>query len=95
MGDNLVVYYLPVNTRVVKGKSYALYMNNNTNLDLSAIKDSVVESKLVLEREDFVKLDVFGKKMLVYVEEEKKRLLELNGVVNECLGIIGKVGRER
>ena len=86
---------MPVNTRVVKGKSYALYMNNNTNLDLSAIKDSVVESKLVLEREDFVKLDVFGKKMLVYVEEEKKRLLELNGVVNECLGIIGKVGRER
>ena len=37
MTNNLMTYYIPNNPNIPKGHIYTLYLNHNTNLDLSSI----------------------------------------------------------
>lgn len=37
MTNELITYYIPTNPNITKGPIYTLYLNKNTNLDLSSI----------------------------------------------------------
>lgn len=37
MTNELITYYIPTNKNITKGPIYTLYLNKNTNLDLSSI----------------------------------------------------------
>ena len=39
MTQELMTYYIPNNPSITKGRIYTLYINHNTNLDLSSILD--------------------------------------------------------
>lgn len=72
MINELITYYIPNNPNITKGPIYTLYLNKNTNLDLTSIlnlqtitinniKDTVAgpiqqTSKITISKEDYTKL---------------------------------------
>ena len=72
MIKELTTYYIPNNPNIAKGQIYTLYLNKNTNLDLTSIlnlptitinniKDTSLgtiqeTSKITLSKEDYTKL---------------------------------------
>ena len=72
MTSELITYYIPNNPNITKGPIYTIYLNKNTNLDLSSIinlqtitinnvKDTIVgpiqeTSKITISKEDYTKL---------------------------------------
>ena len=60
MIQNITTYYIPQNLNVKKGKIYALYLNKNTNLDLSSItnnkKEQIQQNTITLTKDDYNKL---------------------------------------
>ena len=40
MTKELITYYIPSNPNITKGPIYSLYINKNTNLDLTSILNS-------------------------------------------------------
>lgn len=40
MTNNITTYYIPSNPKIEKGTIYNLYLNKNTNLDLTSITDT-------------------------------------------------------
>ena len=41
MNNNITTYYIPTNPNINKGTIYTLYINKNTNLDLTSIINEV------------------------------------------------------
>lgn len=72
MTNELMTYYIPNNPNITKGPIYTLYLNHNTNLDLSSIlnlqtitvnnilhsaQGSIQEtSQITMSQEDYTKL---------------------------------------
>ena len=57
MNNELKTYYIPINPNIKTGSIYTLYINNNTNLDLTSIfstKNSI--SNITLEMNEYNKL---------------------------------------
>ena len=64
MNNKIKTYYIPTNPKIKKGPIYTLYINNNTNLDLSSISEDnnitlnniinpFKENKIIIEEKDY------------------------------------------
>ena len=60
MTQSITTYYIPQNLNIKKGKIYTLYLNKNTNLDLTSIinsnKSSVQQHTITLNKDEYNKL---------------------------------------
>lgn len=65
MNNQVITYYIPTNPNIKSGSIYTLYINNNTNLDLSSIiaetptkSNNIIipPTKITLELKDYNKL---------------------------------------
>ena len=70
MNQSITSYYIPQNLNIKKGKIYTLYLNKNTNLDLSniininpnqdkqikRIQENTLGESITLNKEDYNKL---------------------------------------
>lgn len=68
MNNQITTYYIPNNPNINKGQIYTLYLNHNTNLDLSSItnqqtitinniiKGSPNQEQITISMEDYTKL---------------------------------------
>lgn len=60
MTQNITTYYIPQNLNIKKGKIYTLYLNKNTNLDLTSIinnnSDLKQQNNITISKDDYNKL---------------------------------------
>ena len=68
MKEEIYTYKIPNNPYIQKGRIYTLYINNNTNLDLSSIIN-IQNSKKEQSNN------------IIISEKDYKKLLELNNII--------------
>ena len=79
MTKSLVTYYIPANPEVTKGTIYALYLNHNTNLDLSQITNvQTITLNQISENGSKV-----TKEQIIISKDDYTKLLELNNQVHQ------------
>lgn len=47
--NNITTYYIPTNPNITSGQIYTLYINKNTNLDLTTIINDQPNTKNIIE----------------------------------------------
>lgn len=78
MTNQLMVYYIPNNPNIPKGHIYTLYLNNNTNLDLSSILNT---QTITLENSTASSVaNTSDKSQITISKEDYTKLLELNNM---------------
>ena len=81
MTNQLVTYYIPINPKIVKGRIYNFYRNNNTNLELSSILNTqTITLNNMVKSDDGVKIET---NQVTISKEDYTRLLELNHLANQ------------
>ena len=98
MNTKIKTYYIPTNPNIKKGPIYTLYLNNNTNLDLSSILENnitlnniinpIKENKIAIEEQEY-------KKLLELTESITKNITELNELNTQYQTILKKITKER
>ena len=79
MPNNLIIYYIPTNPNVTNGSIYALYLNHNTNLDLSQIINTQKVNQLSIHNSG-----ILPKESTITISyEDYTKLLELNNQTYE------------
>ena len=68
MNQQINVYYIPKNPYILKGSIYTLYINNNTNSDLSSIISQETKKQ---------------SQNIIISEQDYTRLLELNNLATQ------------
>ena len=48
MNNQLITYYIPTNPNIIDGTIYTLYLNNNTNLDLSSLLENNITLNTII-----------------------------------------------
>jgi len=84
MNNKIKIYYIPNNPNIKKGTIYTLYINNNTNLDLS----SLLENKIILEEYNY-------KRLIEITNLLTSLLTDLNKLNIEYQNILKKFSIER
>lgn len=76
MTNDLMTYYIPTNPNITKGQIYTLYLNKNTNLDLSSILNlqTVTVNNILQSSQGPVKQTT----QITISGEDYTKLLELN-----------------
>ena len=79
MNNQITTYYIPNNPNIPKGHIYTLYLNNNTNLELSSILNtkSLQLNTLISPTE---KAPSPAENTITISQEDYTRLLELNNL---------------
>ena len=84
MNTQITTYYIPENPIILRGSIYTFYLNNNTNLDLSA----VINTKN-LQLQDLIQNNIKStlepKSTITISNEDYTRLLELNNQVYQLV----------
>ena len=84
MKTQITTYYIPENPIILRGSIYTFYLNNNTNLDLSA----VINTKN-LQLQDLIQNNIKStlepKSTITVSNEDYTRLLELNNQVYQLV----------
>ena len=77
MNNQVMTYYIPNNPNIPKGHIYTLYLNNNTNLELSSILNTqtitlnnILDSTMKIPKSNQITIS----------KEDYTRLLELNNI---------------
>ena len=105
MNQEIKTYYIPKNPNIIKGHIYTLYINNNTNLDLSSIINTKISSISISEK-DYTKLlelnnisyQLTNKRTINiqnFLNEETKIITELTKLNTEKQELIKKLTREK
>lgn len=78
MTNQIMTYYIPNNPNIPKGHIYTLYLNNNTNLDLSSILNTqtITLNSII----DPTKPSSKETNQIIISKEDYTRLLELNNI---------------
>ena len=78
MTNQLMTYYIPNNPNIPKGHIYALYLNHNTNLDLSSILNlqTITVNNVLQSAAGPIK----ETSQIIISQEDYTRLLELNNI---------------
>lgn len=79
MNNQITTYYIPNNPNIPKGHIYTLYLNNNTNLDLSSIlniKNLQIQDLIA----PLTKTTQSDQGTISISKEDYTRLLELNNL---------------
>lgn len=79
MTNQLMTYYIPNNPNIPKGHIYTLYLNHNTNLDLSSILN--LQTLTVNSIAQSAKGPVQSTSQIIISKEDYTKLLELNNQV--------------
>ena len=76
MTNELTTYYIPNNLNITKGHIYTLYLNHNTNLDLSSLLNlqTITVSNLLQS----AKGPIQSTSQITRSQEDYTKLLELN-----------------
>ena len=77
MDIELKKYYIPNNIKNIKGRIYALYINNNNNLDLSILLNTK-NIKIPSQNSNL-------QKSIIISEKDYTRLLELNNIAYQLI----------
>ena len=72
MNNQIKVYYIPTNPKIIQGRIYSMYINNNTNLDLSSIQNT--------RNIKLPKTQQSNPTSIMISEKDYTRLLELNNL---------------
>ena len=72
MNNQIKVYYIPTNPKIIQGRIYSMYINNNTNLDLSSIQNT--------RNIKLPKTQQSNSTSIMISEKDYTRLLELNNL---------------
>ena len=72
MNNQVKVYYIPTNPKIIQGRIYSMYINNNTNLDLSSIQNT--------RNIKLSKTQQSNSTSIMISEKDYTRLLELNNL---------------
>ena len=105
MNNQIKTYYIPNNPNITKGIIYTLYINNNTNLDLTSIitdEKSNYQNKLIIENTNYNKLILLNKQIndsIVkrsniiqnFIKIEKENLTELSKLNQEYQKILKQI----
>ena len=109
MNPQIKLYYVPKNPNIIKGTIYTLYINNNTNLNLSTIinNESInkVSNSIILSKEDYTKLIELNKianqltakrtsDIKSFMDEETKAMTELYKINTERESLIKKLTKQ-
>lgn len=70
MNTEVKTYYIPQNPNIIKGHIYTMYINNNTNMDLSSILNFNTNLITPYTQGNFIEI----------TEKDYTRLLELNTI---------------
>ena len=76
MNNSVKTYYIPRNPNIIKGHIYTLYINNNTNLDLS----SIINVRNINLQGQGLQTTTPTEKAITISEKDYTRLLELNNL---------------
>ena len=76
MNTEIKTYTIPSNPKVIKGHIYTLYINNNTNLDLSAV---IGARNINLQGHNSLSSTPISSSIMIS-EKDYTRLLELNNL---------------
>lgn len=100
MNNQINTYYIPHNPKIKSGPIYTLYINNNTNLELSSIiNDEITIQKKVIKINEYNKLITISKEIqelltkrtnLIdsFIKEENKTTKELSKLNIEYQSIL-------
>ena len=72
MNNQIKVYYIPTNPKIIQGRIYSMYINNNNNLDLSSIQNT--------RNIKLPKTQQSNSTSIMISEKDYTRLLELNNL---------------
>ena len=76
MTNELMTYYIPNNPNIPKGHIYTLYLNHNTNLDLSSILNlQTITLNNTIKSEKGITQEI---SQITISQEDYTKLLELN-----------------
>lgn len=81
MSTQIMSYYIPSNSNIPKGHIYALYLNNNKNMDLSSILNTQT-----ITLNDIIptpKGNISKQAQITISKEDYTRLLELNNLSHQ------------
>ena len=91
MNNRITTYYIPNNPNILTGQIYTLYVNNNTNLDLTNIieEKELVKPKILINNDEYNKLINICRQIQTtinkrnnnienYIKEEKENINNLN-----------------
>ena len=79
MTNEIITYYIPNNPNISKGHIYTLYLNHNTNLDLSSILNlQTLTLNNVIETQNGPIQQTIG---ITISKEDYTKLLELNNSI--------------
>lgn len=75
------IYYIPTNPNIPKGHIYTLYLNHNTNLDLSSIINpkTITLNNIIPTKEGLIQTT----SQITISKEDYTRLLELSTLANQ------------
>jgi len=103
MNNQIKTYYIPNNPNIKSGTIYTLYINNNTNLDLTSILNEIkTPTNITLEVNEYNKLLNLNKqieqiinnnnnKVDNFIKEEKQIINELSKLNIEYNNTLKKV----
>ena len=109
MNPQIKLYYVPKNPNIIKGTIYTLYINNNTNLNLSTIinneRINKASNSIILSKEDYIKLlelneianQLTAKRtsdIKSFMDEETKAMTELYKINTERESLIKKLTKQ-
>lgn len=77
MNNQIITYYIPNNPNILQGRIYTLYINNNTNLDLTSILDN---KTITLGPTESTNGQLTQQNLITISKEDYTRLLELNNL---------------
>ena len=77
MNNQIITYYIPNNPNNLQGRIYTLYINNNTNLDLTSILDN---KTITLGPTESTNGQLTQQNLITISKEDYTRLLELNNI---------------
>ena len=101
MNPQIKLYYIPKNPNIIKGTIYTLYINNNTNLNLStiinngSIKNNNTSNSIILSKEDYTKLIELNK---IAHQLTAKRTSDIKSFIDEetkTMTELSKINTER
>lgn len=81
MTQELMTYYIPNNPNIPKGHIYALYLNRNTNLDLSQILDLQTITVKNVQQSNMGPIEEISQ--VTISKDDYTKLLELNNQIFE------------
>lgn len=105
MNNKIEIYYIPKNPNIKKGPIYTLYLNKNTNLDLSSILENnktfnniinpFKENKIIIEEKEYQKILEINNKLKKLTSEIANNINDLNKLNIEYQTLLKLITNER